>query len=825
MACANAIDTITGQAENRYMANRLHWLSVREKIAAWPRKLGRQHWGDMDMIRYCKLHNRSLESAKTIFSLLALLFLTLLSGRADAGVQYDPDRMDFAGVPVNSKSGSQVLTIWNNNSYNIEIRRISIDGDFIRSNNCPAILPETQSCTVQVQFQPTVAGKRTGTLTISGFIPQLESSFSQDIPLSGVGLSGELSLSPTQLDFGEIPVNESSDAMAVSVTNNGNAPVTQIAISITDGFSQNNNCTETLDAGKSCTLQVKFQPTSPRNLSGAVEVTGSSAAGALSETVSLSGTGTLAELVVAPASLSFNAVPVNETSAPKQVTLKNAGNAPLLISSLAVQGDFSQTNNCGGQLLAGQQCIVQVKFSPQEVGPLSGSLNITTHLGLTSVPLSGAGEPTEDYVSDILRPYAGDQPSVISTSDVIANACVSGRISQRMQEDCDALVKAAVGGNSSTSTALFEITPERATLANKTTRQGGDTQSRNLGRRMAALRGGATGLSFQGLGMNIKGQSVPIDRLAHQLLSGGQGGGASADSALLGSKLGIFVTGDIAWGGKEETELESGLDFKTYGITAGADYRITNRFILGGAVGYMNQTADLNNNGGDLDSSGYSLSIYGTYYSEKDYFIDFSTTYGKNDFDQTRRLMYQLDGLASVDQEISADYDGDLYGFSIGSGYDFNHGGWTFGPRVDLDYLKSEADGFSEQASSPDADGGGWTTRIDGNDQEWLTLQMGGRVSYARSTTWGVLIPYGRLDWLHEFKDNSQIITGYFMDDPGGNPISIYTDDPDRDYLRLRLGVSAHLQDGVTGFIDYGTILANSQWSGNTISAGFRVEF
>ena len=786
---------------------------------------GQQHWGDMDMIGYCKTQNWSREPAKTIFSLLVLLSLSLLTGSANAAIEFISDNMNFGRVEVNTTSSSRSLTIWNDNGYDISIGNISISGAFIQTNNCPADLLETQRCSVRVQFQPTVAGNQRGSLVISGVDPGNEQNFTHTEPLSGVGLTGQLSLSPARLDFGEIPVNESSDAMAISVTNSGTAPVTQIAVSITDGFSKDSDCAETLNAGESCTLQVNFQPTSPGPHEGSLEVSGSSAAGVLSETVSLSGTGTVAELMVAPASLTFSSIPIGEISASKPVTLKNAGNAPLLINSLSARGDFSQSNNCNAQLQPGQQCVALVKFTPQEAGERLGSLDITTDLGLTSVPLSGAGEPTEDYIAGILRPYAGDQPSVISTSDVIANACVSGRISQRMQTDCNALVEAASEGKSSTSTALLEITPERATLANKTTRQGGDSQSRNISRRMAALRGGATGLSFQGLGMNIKGQSLPIDRLARQFLSGGQGGGASADSALLGSRLGIFVTGDISWGEKDDTELESGLDFKTYGITAGADYRITDRFILGGAVGYMSEKADLNDDGGDLDTSGYSFSIYGTYYSEKDYFIDFSTTYGKNDFDQTRRLRYQLDGLANVDQEISADYNGDMYGFSIGSGYDFNRGGWTFGPRVDLDYLKSEVDGFSEQASSPDADGGGWATRIDGNDQEWLTLQLGGRVSYAHSTTWGVLIPYGRLDWLHEFKDNSQIITGYFMDDPGGNPINIFTDDPDRDYLRLRLGLSAHLQDGVTGFIDYGTILANSQWSGNTISAGFRVEF
>jgi hypothetical protein len=53
----------------------------------------------------------------------------------------------------------------------------------------------------------------------------------------------------------------------------------------------------------------------------------------------------------------------------------------------------------------------------------------------------------------------------------------------------------------------------------------------------------------------------------------------------------------------------------------------------------------------------------------------------------------------------------------------------------------------------------------------------------------------------------------------------MHTDDPDRNYLRLRFGTSAQFQNGVVGFVDFGTLLAHSEWSSHTISAGVRMEF
>ncbi len=86
-------------------------------------------------------------------------------------------------------------------------------------------------------------------------------------------------------------------------------------------------------------------------------------------------------------------------------------------------------------------------------------------------------------------------------------------------------------------------------------------------------------------------------------------------------------------------------------------------------------------------------------------------------------------------------------------------------------------------------------------------------------------MPYTRLDWLHEFKDDAQVINAYFSGDSSGNAIRIETDNPDRDYLRLRMGASAQFRQGVTLFFDYGTLMAHSNWSSNTYNLGLRMKF
>jgi hypothetical protein len=55
----------------------------------------------------------------------------------------------------------------------------------------------------------------------------------------------------------------------------------------------------------------------------------------------------------------------------------NTGNATLTFTSVAVTGDFSQTNNCGTQLAAGAMCTASITFKPSGVGQRTGTVTAT----------------------------------------------------------------------------------------------------------------------------------------------------------------------------------------------------------------------------------------------------------------------------------------------------------------------------------------------------------------------------------------------------------------------------------------------------------------
>jgi len=95
-----------------------------------------------------------------------------------------------------------------------------------------------------------------------------------------------------------------------------------------------------------------------------------------------------------PAWLTFSSQGFNSSSSPMPVTLLNTGSLALAPTSVAVTGDFSETDNCVNQSIApGASCTIKVTFTPQAPGPLTGEMTIYANVygGQLTVDLNGAG--------------------------------------------------------------------------------------------------------------------------------------------------------------------------------------------------------------------------------------------------------------------------------------------------------------------------------------------------------------------------------------------------------------------------------------------------
>jgi hypothetical protein len=124
-----------------------------------------------------------------------------LSGTAGAPANtLSASSLTFPSQQIGTTSPAQSITLTNTGSANMSIASISAVGDFSQTNNCPANIVASVSCTINVTFTPAIGGTRTGQLIIS------------DNSLSGPAL---VSLSGTGSDF--------------SLTANGNTSATVTA--------------------------------------------------------------------------------------------------------------------------------------------------------------------------------------------------------------------------------------------------------------------------------------------------------------------------------------------------------------------------------------------------------------------------------------------------------------------------------------------------------------------------------------------------------------------------------------------------------------------
>jgi hypothetical protein len=232
-------------------------------------------------------------------------------------------------------------------------------------------------------------GSGTGALAVGDF----NNDGSLDVGTNiGVLIATAASVSPTSLSFGSQLVGTVSTPQTVTLTNYGRSPLHIFGISIRGQFAQTNSCGTRVPPVGSCTISVTFAPLRLGGLAGTLNIS-YSAFGSPQE-VSLNGIGAAPAVNLNPAALTFGDQPVGTTSAPQYVTMTNAGDATLTITSIAASGDFAEINTCGTTLLSGQDCTLIVTFTPTQTGTRTGAITITDNAldSPQSVPLTGTGD-------------------------------------------------------------------------------------------------------------------------------------------------------------------------------------------------------------------------------------------------------------------------------------------------------------------------------------------------------------------------------------------------------------------------------------------------
>jgi hypothetical protein len=184
-----------------------------------------------------------------------------LTGISNAPVTVLPGSITNFTAPVGSTSAFQTITVANAQTVALHILSLQMSGDFIESaTNCPiggAGLAGGASCTVSVQFDPTIGGVRGGQLQVFDDV----ATSPQVVNLSGTGTS-PLTLTPSSLIFSAEKLGTVSPSQGVVLTNHESQPE-NFAISITGSsdYTTTTSCPGgVIAANSSCAIAVVFAP-------------------------------------------------------------------------------------------------------------------------------------------------------------------------------------------------------------------------------------------------------------------------------------------------------------------------------------------------------------------------------------------------------------------------------------------------------------------------------------------------------------------------------------------------------------------------------------
>ena len=352
-----------------------------------------------------------------------------LSGTGIIPAALSSSALAFGNQPVNAISAAKVVTLQNSLSVPLTIASISTSGDFAQTSNCPlspGTLSAKGSCSISVTFTPTVLGSRAGTLTVQ----DNASNSPQTAQLTGSG-TAPVTLSATSLSFSSQGIGTTSNAKSLTLKNNQSIPLSIASVSATGPFAQTSTCPlspNTLAAGTSCSISVTFTPTALSTQTGNLNVSYNSLGSP--QTVSLSGTGTLAGL------LSITVAPPNPTIA--------AGN----------QQQLSATGNWNGGIQIDISSLVSWASSATAVVSVSSS-------GLAQAVAQGTATITATYgsVSGTTKVTAG-APALTSISVVPNTASLAVGAYQQFS----AVMKYS-DGSSKNTTSLVTWSSSSGTIA------------------------------------------------------------------------------------------------------------------------------------------------------------------------------------------------------------------------------------------------------------------------------------------------------------------------------------------------------------------------
>jgi uncharacterized protein with beta-barrel porin domain len=257
-------------------------------------------------------------------------------------------------------------------------------------------------------------------------------------------------------------------------------------------------------------------------------------------------------------------------------------------------------------------------------------------------------------------------------------------------------------------------------------------------------------------------------------------------------------------------------DYDIYGGSAGFDWAVGNRVILGVAAGYHHGRATLEGGAGKVNEDNGQLSTYGTFRINDFLYLDAMLFAGYSGYD----VKHTTRGTPETSKAKPAGYDlgGAIYGGGVLPLTKALH----FTPYLGLEYAYAEVDDFSERGGSNAA-----ALRVNGFEQSSLRLKVGTGLSWllpsklTRTLRLSLDVSYAR-----ELLDSDVDITARFArDNRAGTGFSVRAPSTPENSVQIGPSVEFGFTDRMTLQFSYRLEHDLKKESAHHLNAAFRMRF
>jgi Abnormal spindle-like microcephaly-assoc'd, ASPM-SPD-2-Hydin/Right handed beta helix region len=301
-----------------------------------------------------------------------------------------PSSLDFGSITVGSSS-TQSLTVTNmgESSTTISGATVAGGGFSFKGPVLPLNLQPGTSATFSVSFLPPTPGSAQGSLSLSS------KQSSVTVALGGTGVQPSISIAPSSVSFGNVPVGvTSSQTITLSNPGNANLDITQFTAP-SAGFSMSGlSAPLTLTPGQTAKFSVSFTPGTVGSQASSVTLFSNAPTSPVRLSLSGAGVQLQPQISVLPGSLAFGSVNVG-SSGKQSLTVSNPGSTALSITAASTTGAGFGTVGLSLPMTvaAGGSGTITVDFAPSTSASVTGSLSLASNAPTspTGIALSGTG--------------------------------------------------------------------------------------------------------------------------------------------------------------------------------------------------------------------------------------------------------------------------------------------------------------------------------------------------------------------------------------------------------------------------------------------------